>query len=921
VHWLGVTALCLGLTGAAFVCAAQPADVTARFSNPPADARILKIIHGWPDAPEAQDRLIAQLQRQGFGGVVCNVSFDHYLESAAKWQAFARAVKAAKAAGLCLWLYDERGYPSGNAGGLVLRDHPEWEARGLLAAHIEVTNGPVELAVPPGKPVIVAAFSEKLGRIDLATKVDLSGEVRDGVLRWQAPDGRWWVVAVTEHQLYDGTHAELNLWQKMPYINLLMPEPTARFIELTHQRYAEQLGADLGRWFVATFTDEPSLMSCFLKPMPYRPLPWAPGLPAAFQHRRGYPLDERVVLALLTDTGPGTAKYRYDFWLTVGELVSENFFGQLQSWCQQHNLASGGHLLMEESLVAHVPLYGEFFRCIRRLDAPSIDCLTSLPGEVPWWIGRLLASAAELEGHSLVMSETSDHAQRYRPAGDTRPKRTVPEAEIRGTCNRLMVAGVNCITSYYSFTDLDDAALRRLNEWIGRCCMLLRGGHQVADLALVYPEESVWVRFTPSRHWAREAAEALEIERTYRAAADSLFAAQRDFTVVDSRALQEARVESGTLVHGALRWRVVVLPATDTLPLAAWQRLADLVRSGGVVIALGALPINSATEFPSPPVERLATELFGRPGAEPHLNVLSGGGAAVFLPRGSEALLPVVVRGLVEPDVKLDDPNAPIRLTHRRVHGRELYFLINDSPQPWSGEVRFAAEGAGELLEPGTGRITPNLQPDRVRLSLEPYGAVLAQFPAARIPRRLPAKAGPLPGLNLRPLPRVEPTLAHGQWVRGTLQVDRERSGLKAAPVWEATGILTRSQVDTFLFVRFHYPTPLDLTEAEVLVLESWVPAGQRTGPELLLILSEEGGEDFLAHMGRPLSAAGYQRSFVPLSQFRRAGWSKSGDGQLDRKRISEVRIGWGGYLGTQDEAVQFMLAQPSLGVVDERMQ
>jgi hypothetical protein len=429
------------------------------------------------------------------------------------------------------------------------------------------------------------------------------------------------------------------------------------------------------------------------------------------------------------------------------------------------------------------------------------------------------------------------------------------------------------------------------------------------------------VRFTPSRHWAREAAEALEIERTYRAAADSLFAAQRDFTVVDRRALEEARVESGTLVHGALRWRVVVLPATDTLPLAAWERLAELVRSGGVVIALGALPINSTTEFPSPPVERLATELFGRPGAEPHLSVQAGGGAAVFLPRGSEALLPVVLRGLLEPDVSLDDPNAPIRLTHRRVHGRELYFVINDSPQPWSGEVRFAAEGAGELLEPGTGRITPNLEPERVRLSLEPYGAVLARFPAARTPRRLPVKAEPLPGLTLRALPRVDPTLAHGQWVRGALQVDQQQPGPKAAMVWEATGILTRSQVDTFLFVRFRYPTLVDLSEGDVLVIDSWVPEGQRTVSELLVILSEEGGEDFLAHTGRPLGVAGYQRSFVPLSQFWRAGWSKSGDGHLDRKRISELRIGWGGYLGTQDEAVRFMLAQPSLGVVDERMQ
>jgi len=36
----------------------------------------------------------------------------------------------------------------------------------------------------------------------------------------------------------------------------------------------------------------------------------------------------------------------------------------------------------------------------------------------------------------------------------TSEKRDVTEAEIRGTCNRLMAAGINTITSYYSFNGL-----------------------------------------------------------------------------------------------------------------------------------------------------------------------------------------------------------------------------------------------------------------------------------------------------------------------------------------------------------------------------------------------------------------------------------------------------------------------------------
>jgi hypothetical protein len=52
----------------------------------------------------------------------------------------------------------------------------------------------------------------------------------------------------------------------------------------------------------------------------------------------------------------------------------ENYFGQIQTWCRAHGLASGGLLLMEESLPPTSRCTGDFFRCARRLDAPSMDC-------------------------------------------------------------------------------------------------------------------------------------------------------------------------------------------------------------------------------------------------------------------------------------------------------------------------------------------------------------------------------------------------------------------------------------------------------------------------------------------------------------------------------------------------------------------
>ncbi len=892
-----------------------------RFAQPPADARILRIIHNWPDPPDAQDQLISRLTAQGFGGVVCNVSFDQYLESDAKWQAFVRAVKEAKRAGFAMWLYDERGYPSGNAGGITLRDHPEWEARGLLIADAQSQGGPISLELPPGALVLAGAFEVHDGNIDIAKKIDLAAQVHEGRLDWQAPAGTWRVMAITEDRLYEGTHAEGNLHAKIPYVNLLMPEPTARFIDVTYGGYAEHLGDDFSRYFMATFTDEPSLMSLFLRSMPYRPLPWASNLPTEFEKRRGYPVDAAILPALVADAGPIGEKIRYDFWLTVGELVSENYFGQIQTYCHRHGVPSGGHLLAEEGIVGHVPLYGDFFRCIRRLGAPSIDCLTSLPPEVPWFVARLLSSAAELEGRPLVMSETSDHSQHYRPAGDQRPRRVVTEAEIRGTCNRLIAGGVNCITSYYSFAGLSDEQLRRLNEWVGRCCTALRGGHQVTDIAVLYPAESLWTRFVPSRRWATEASAAARVESVYRAAAESLFASQRDFTFVDSRALGEAAVESSTLIHGRLRWRVIVLPCVDTLPLSAWENLAAFVRQGGAVIALGAMPANSESEFPSARVQALATEIFGTSNAgssssrEPQSHVNAQAGVGIYLPFGLEGLLPLVLDGLLEPDVEVAEAKSSLRVTHRRLDDREVYFVINDSARPWTGQVEFAATGNGERWNLGTGRREEILTDGVAQLSLEPYGAALLRFASAKLPDRRAVTAGALPNLVVRAVPVVEPSVGHGEFVRAELTPDAAHSRADST-VWQAAAVLTKGKVDTHLFLQFHYARAIDLSDADCLVTETWAPEGQSTPSQILVILHEEGGGDFIAETGRSMAAPGRERTFVALSRFQLAGWSKDADGVLDPQRIADIRIGWGGYYGAQDEKVQFSVAMPQVGAV-----
>jgi hypothetical protein len=733
-----------------------------RFAYPPARYRILPMKHGLPVAPAEQDALMDQLGARGFGGMVVNVGSENYLRDEGQWKAFTRGVTEAKKRGMAMWLYDERGYPSGNAGGLTMQGHPEWEARGLKVADTACQGGPVELTLPPGELRQALAFPLAGGAIDLDKAVDLAKNVKDGKLAWKAPKGEWRVMAITEDALYDGTHAQASYGDKLPYVNLLRPEPTKRFLEVTHQAYADHLDNKLGNYFLGTFTDEPSLMGMLMRKQPYRQLPWSRGFAAEFKKRRGYAI-EPLVPALAAEAGPRGARARYDYWLTVADLVSENYFGQIRTWCRKHNIPSGGHLLIEEGLLIHVPNYGDLFRCEKMLDAPSLDCLNSNPPDVHWYSARLISSAGELIGRYDNQCETSDHVQCYRPQGDTRPVIDVTEAQIRGTCNRLIVSGINGITSYYRFAGLSDDQLRRLNQYVARCCAMLHGGRQVTDVAVLYPIQSVWPRFEPSHFFTEGAPKpAQQVERIFRDVSDQLFFNQRDFTFIDAATLEDGKVDKGVFTYNGLAWRVIVLPCADTLPLKAWENLAKFWRSGGVIVAVGALPTNSEREFPSPAVQAIAKEIFPQ-GAGARRAVANAGGlkgvslsafsspavqaavgavptegpgASVYLPRADAERLPAVLDALIEPAVKVAQAGSPLRVTHRRIEGQEVFFLINDSDQPWAGAVSLAAAGKGEYYDPASGGVTPLSGSKNLALKLDAYGGALFRFDAPQIPAR-----------------------------------------------------------------------------------------------------------------------------------------------------------------------------------------
>jgi hypothetical protein len=186
-----------------------------------------------------------------------------------------------------------------------------------------------------------------------------------------------------------------------------------------------------------------------------------------------------------------------------------------------------------------------------------------------------------------------------------------------------------------------------------------------------------------------------------------MFASRREYSYLDSRALIDAMVEKNQLVHGSLRWKVIILPAVSTLPEAAWQKLEAFIQAGGKVIALEQMPENSENRFPDVEIKAAFEALFKE---KEH---------AVYLEQGQTDRVEEILESWLDKAVQLEDESLPVRLAHRKIDGRDVIFLLNDSKDVVTTTITLKGRGKVEEWDPATGSIRRVDNP--AELSLLPY--------------------------------------------------------------------------------------------------------------------------------------------------------------------------------------------------------
>ncbi len=178
--------------------------------------------------------------------------------------------------------------------------------------------------------------------------------------------------------------------------NLLMPEATRRFLDVTHERYANAVGEFFGTTVRAIFTDEPSLAHQHRRRSPGQ-IGWQLGWSAAMDKALGGDFHKRLAGASDVARWSGWR----DYWAAYARTFHDAWVAPIANWCTAHRIHMTGHFLGEGNFGSQVAFNGSLRLQQRTLGIPGIDEIRTRTG-VDRCEALTLASMSELPGRERM---------------------------------------------------------------------------------------------------------------------------------------------------------------------------------------------------------------------------------------------------------------------------------------------------------------------------------------------------------------------------------------------------------------------------------------------------------------------------------------------------------------------------------------
>lgn len=599
------------------------------------------------------------------------------------------------------------GWPFG--GPMVSIDHA---AGRLRYEHVKVDNSTPFVKVP------AIGAGEKLIAVFLA-RVEGSSFAPEGIRELTSiKDG-----IVNLDNIPAGAHEVLFFISSRTGMQVKRPAVGAEGFVLDHMNRAatDHYLKTVGDRLMQAFGSNPPY-SIFCDSLEVYNTDWSSDFLEEFKKRRGYDLKPHLP-ALVNEMGAQTKGLRRDWGMTLTELLNERFLAPMQQWSKRNRT------------LFRVQDYGVPAATI------SSNAFADIPdGEGSQWkvvrASRWASSASHIYSRPVTSSETWTWL--HSPSFRATPLDVKAEADLH------FLQGINQLIGhgwpytapgieypgwrFYAAGVFNDKnpwwiVMPDVAQYLQRVSFLMRQGKPANDVALYLPNDDGWAHMQPGNpHLIEVLREHIGTDLM-----PSILESGYNLDFFDDDSFKQVgRVENGSLILGQNKYKVVILPDVERIPIETYRKLEEFVRGGGILIATRRTPREQpgflATQSNHNAVVEISKRLFE--GTNPRANFVAD----------EKSELRTTLNRLLRPDVGLSPAAPDVGFIHRRTTNAEVYFIANTSNAPQHLKATLRTGGIPEWWNPFDGsakQATVESQASRettIGLDLEPYGSRVLVF-------------------------------------------------------------------------------------------------------------------------------------------------------------------------------------------------
>jgi hypothetical protein len=439
---------------------------------------------------------------------------------------------------------------------------------------------------------------------------------------------------------------------------------------------------------------------------------WTDDFLAEFQRRRGYDLKPHLP-AVFSGQGADAGALRHDWALTQTELVNERYLTPVNDWATAHQTRFRSQTYGEPAV------------------SMSSNRLVALPeGEGPQFrsfsFTRLATSAGHLYNRPVVSAETWTWL--HSPAFSATP------LDMKAEADRMLLQGVTQFIghgwpytppggqepgyAFYAAAVFNDHqpwwnVMPDVTAYLRRTSYLLRQGKPANDVAVLLPNDDVYAEVAPGKvSLSAEMHKYVTPELT-----EQILDAGHNLDYVDAESILALGV-----THP-----VLVMPHVTRLAPAVLAKLAEYVKGGGKIIAVGGRP-SLAPGYAD--AQRISVQVAAAS------KQLFASGANVQEVANDAAVGAALAKALPA-DLRLSSNAADVGFVHRKLADGDIYFIANTSNREvrTSATVR-AARRSAAWWNPHDGKASAAKVQPALDLVLAPYESrvlVLTDAPLAGV--------------------------------------------------------------------------------------------------------------------------------------------------------------------------------------------